>query len=617
MTISANDRRKEYAGNGVTTVFTGPRAFSASHIAVYERDDATLAATLRTDYTLTNVGVRNRQTVVTMLAAPALGKTLLVLRTVPYQQDTDITNQGQFNPQVFEDALDAIEQQVQQISEGQERSLRVADTATGVQPIGNTPNRYVVTGADGNPTLADSPPAADLTLRGDMASASAGKGAALVGWQQSGTAAVPTSLDRKARDTVSVRDFMTAGEVADTQLAAPLLDHTAAIQRAINAQSISLVKDATRLHFPFGHYRISSELVVLFNGVLFGDGVECTTLTLLNATQNGIRVPYSGTLQIHGIHIKAGVAKTAGAGIKVEGISAASASSQTRIFNIKVDGQYVGIDMANAGFWSIRDTVISDAYIGIRVDNTQNFDGGDSIIGEGVLIYRTGSDSTSGTRAIQHVGAGGLKLVGVKILGFDHGYSLIPRIGATYIVDTQIIGCSMEFQNNSIHMDTQNAGTSIAQFTIVGNQLAPRANGVYLRGNVGGGAVLGNQIGVQFASASAVRLASDGVNTPGNVNVSGNQVSGNSSASSIGIHGGFAPAVNNNAIHGNLISGVASKVVGFLGKQTDVTYTFANLPSDAVAGSIIYCSDGTTANPVAGGGTGCIAKRLNGAWVGN
>ena len=30
-----------------------------------------------------------------------------------------------------------------------------------------------------------------------------------------------------------------------------------------------------------------------------------------------------------------------------------------------------------------------------------------------------------------------------------------------------------------------------------------------------------------------------------------------------------------------------------------------------------YCSNGTAANPVAGGGTGCIAKRLNNIWVGN
>ena len=37
----------------------------------------------------------------------------------------------------------------------------------------------------------------------------------------------------------------------------------------------------------------------------------------------------------------------------------------------------------------------------------------------------------------------------------------------------------------------------------------------------------------------------------------------------------------------------------------------------ATNGSIIYCSDCTIANPCAAGGTGAIAKRLNGAWVCN
>ena len=44
--------------------------------------------------------------------------------------------------------------------------------------------------------------------------------------------------------------------------------------------------------------------------------------------------------------------------------------------------------------------------------------------------------------------------------------------------------------------------------------------------------------------------------------------------------------------------------------------TFANLGTPA-NGSMVYVPDGTIANPVAGSGTGCMAKRLNGVWVGN
>jgi hypothetical protein len=45
--------------------------------------------------------------------------------------------------------------------------------------------------------------------------------------------------------------------------------------------------------------------------------------------------------------------------------------------------------------------------------------------------------------------------------------------------------------------------------------------------------------------------------------------------------------------------------------------TFDQLPTSPANGSVLYCSDGTAASPVAHEGTGCIAKRLNGSWVGN
>lgn len=44
--------------------------------------------------------------------------------------------------------------------------------------------------------------------------------------------------------------------------------------------------------------------------------------------------------------------------------------------------------------------------------------------------------------------------------------------------------------------------------------------------------------------------------------------------------------------------------------------TFANLGTPA-NGYLVYCTDCTIANPCAGGGTGAIAKRLNGVWVCN
>lgn len=51
-------------------------------------------------------------------------------------------------------------------------------------------------------------------------------------------------------------------------------------------------------------------------------------------------------------------------------------------------------------------------------------------------------------------------------------------------------------------------------------------------------------------------------------------------------------------------------------KGTGAAAAFGDLGA-ATNGSMIYCSDCTIASPCAGGGTGALAKRLNGAWVCN
>ena len=128
MTVPADDRRKEYPGNGVTTVFAGPRAFAAGDISVYDVVDATGVASLvsTNDYTLSGVNSTSA-TSITMDTAPASGHTLLILRTVDYTQETDITNQGAFLPEVIEDGFDALAQQTQQLADVQERAVRLAD----------------------------------------------------------------------------------------------------------------------------------------------------------------------------------------------------------------------------------------------------------------------------------------------------------------------------------------------------------------------------------------------------------------------------------------------------------------------------------------------------------
>lgn len=104
MTISANDRRKTYVGNGVATAFNGPRAFLSSHIQVFTGTHPVYNLVPPSQYMVT--GLRANTSKITFNAAPALNLDILILRTVPMDQPADITNQGAFLPEIHEDAFD-------------------------------------------------------------------------------------------------------------------------------------------------------------------------------------------------------------------------------------------------------------------------------------------------------------------------------------------------------------------------------------------------------------------------------------------------------------------------------------------------------------------------------
>lgn len=127
MTISANDRRKTYVGNGVATAFNGPRAFLSSHIQVFTGTHPVYNLVPPAQYTVT--GLRQPASKVTFNVAPALNADILILRTVPMDQPTDITNQGAFLPEIHEDAFDYRVMQLQQLMDS--GMQLVQDPSTG------------------------------------------------------------------------------------------------------------------------------------------------------------------------------------------------------------------------------------------------------------------------------------------------------------------------------------------------------------------------------------------------------------------------------------------------------------------------------------------------------
>ncbi|WP_262017010.1 hypothetical protein [Serratia liquefaciens] len=117
MTVSTEISREEYTGNGVTTDFDYRfRVFSADELVVSVADTTENISTLvlNTDYTVTGVGSRTGGKV--KLVNPlANAWRISIERDLPVTQETDVRNQGNFFPEVHEDAWDKLTMLIQQV----------------------------------------------------------------------------------------------------------------------------------------------------------------------------------------------------------------------------------------------------------------------------------------------------------------------------------------------------------------------------------------------------------------------------------------------------------------------------------------------------------------------
>jgi hypothetical protein len=233
MTVTADDSRIPYDGNGVTVEFNGPRVLLSTDLKVYlvDADGVSTLQVANTDYTLTRVGLS--PSTVTMVVPPAVGETLVLVRDVPYTQPTSIKNQAAYLPEVIENALDRIVMMILQLINGigltRVLALYVEDE-DGAGRYNGRGNR--ITG------IADGIAADDAATVGQV---SAGSGAFLA----AGTGAVARTLQAKNREVMSVLDF---GAVGDG-----VADDTAALVLAFAAAS----EYGAKLLFPDGTYMVS------------------------------------------------------------------------------------------------------------------------------------------------------------------------------------------------------------------------------------------------------------------------------------------------------------------------------------------------------------------------
>lgn len=123
-TVTAN-------GNGVTTewpyTFNIPDAASA-RVGLFTIATSTLVEIDPADYSITGLGDDAGGEVTYPLVGAPIASThrLVIWREIEYTQDTDLTNQTPYYPEVLETQLDRIVMQVQQIAEETSRSIKVS-----------------------------------------------------------------------------------------------------------------------------------------------------------------------------------------------------------------------------------------------------------------------------------------------------------------------------------------------------------------------------------------------------------------------------------------------------------------------------------------------------------
>lgn len=265
MTVSADSRRREYQGNGVTTIFNGPMAFQRSHVQAFLRSAGGIVPVPPENYDVERLG-QEAGTRVIMRTAPAAGTELILLRTMPYTQEVDVTNQGAFHAETIEKGYDALAMQIQQLADGVGRALRLGDASPDV-------GGYYEANGNRIRDLAYAESASDAATYGqvkdEILTAVTNPNTTL--FLPNGTGAIQRTIADKLRDVVTARDF---GAVGDG-----VTDDTAALQAAMDyAASMKL-----RLRIHAGVYMISAPLQFRSHAYVYGDGMDNTIIRFTDA----------------------------------------------------------------------------------------------------------------------------------------------------------------------------------------------------------------------------------------------------------------------------------------------------------------------------------------------
>lgn len=132
MTVASRNNKHVYVGNGVNRIW--PYTFSlpeTAYMNVYLKEGSNAAVLLSPS--LYTVNEASATVTYPLGDLPAIGPNtrLILLREVPYTQEIDLINQGDFYAETIEGGFDKTVMQIQQLAEQLERALLAPIDASG------------------------------------------------------------------------------------------------------------------------------------------------------------------------------------------------------------------------------------------------------------------------------------------------------------------------------------------------------------------------------------------------------------------------------------------------------------------------------------------------------
>lgn len=252
MPVSNTNTYTVSTANGVTTVF--PYNFtllSAGDLVV-----TVAGVVVTTGFTVSGVGDAAGGNI-TFSVAPANGAIVLRERVVALTRSTDYQYVGSLSSEVLDADFDRIWLALQRANREASRALKL--------PLGHAGSAEVPALVANAYPRANSAGTGIEWVPGPEISGTTQSN--LVDFLQSGAGAVGRTAQAKMRDRLCIFDFMTTAQIADVQSGAAVLDHTAAMDAALN----EAVARKGILYLPAGRYKISSSLSIPSNVTLFGD----------------------------------------------------------------------------------------------------------------------------------------------------------------------------------------------------------------------------------------------------------------------------------------------------------------------------------------------------------